>query len=220
MRIGNWNIQRLKKIKEIDKIQSQIDIRDFDILVLTEYDERIKPTGFKYQIATEDLMGVNTDKYKETERRVKIFSKFPIINQIATFNKHTSCCVELKTDRGNLVVYGTIIGIYGNKNQNFKDDLPKQIADFKKITLENNICIVGDYNITFSDNYYFTKFGRQELNKLFQENKIQNLTSAISENMDHISISEKFVDNSKITLNTWNLEKTLSDHIGVSIEMK
>ena len=219
MRIGNWNIQRLKEIKKIDNIQFEIDSRDFDILVLTEYDERIKPIGFKYQIATDDLMGVNTDKYEETERRVKIFSKFPIINQISTFNKFTSCCAELKTDRGNLVVYGTIIGVYGNRDQNFKDDLPKQIADFKKITLENNICIIGDYNTTFCDNYYFTKFGRQELNKVFQENKIQNLTSGISENIDHISISEKFIDNSKITLNTWNLDKTLSDHIGVSVEM-
>ena len=220
MKIGNWNIERLKKIKEKDTILSEINLRDFDILVLTEYDERIKPSGFNYKISTESLMDVNTDNYKQTERRTAIFSKYPILKQFQTYDKYTACCVELKTEFGNLVVYGTIMGIYGNRNENFKVDLERQISDFKKITDEKNICIVGDFNQTFSDNYYFTKFGRETINENFSKLKIKNLTAELSENIDHISISENFIRNSDFKIETWNMEKRLSDHIGISIEIK
>jgi endonuclease/exonuclease/phosphatase family metal-dependent hydrolase len=220
LKIGNWNIERLKKIKEKDTILNEINLRNFDILVLTEYDERIKPSGFDYQISTESLINVNTDNYKETERRTAIFSKYPILNQIETYNKYTACCAELKTEFGNLVVYGTIIGIYGNRNENFKTDLERQILDFKKITAEKNICIVGDFNQTFSDNYYFTKFGRETINEKFNELKIKNLTAELRENIDHISISENFIGKSEFQIETWNNDKGLSDHKGISVKIE
>lgn len=219
MKIGTWNIERLKKRDQNEEILNEINSRNFDILVLTEYDERIKPVGFDYQISTEDLMSVNTDNYLPTERRVKIFSKYKIVKQFDTFNKFTSCCAEVETDYGNLVIYGTIIGIYGNRNQNFKDDLQNQILDFNTIAAENNICIIGDYNMSFSDNYYFTKFGRETINNCFKELKIKNLTVELPENIDHIAISESFLDKTQATIETWNLDKRLSDHIGISIEI-
>lgn len=219
MKIGNWNIERLKYPKNAQKIQSEIDKRNFDILVLTEYDERIKPSGFKYEIHTDDLISDNTDNYLQTERRVKIFSKYPIIRELKTFDKKTACCAEFKTDLGNLIVYGTIIGIYGNRNQNFKDNLLKQILDFKQINVQNNICVVGDYNITFFDNYYFTKFGREELNKVFKEENIEIITVEIENNIDHIAISKDFVNKRKAVIETWNLNRELSDHFGVSVEI-
>jgi len=220
LKIGNWNIERLKKIKEKDAILNEINLRNFDILVLTEYDERIKPKGFNYQISTESLMNVNTDNYKKTERRTTIFSKYPILNQLETFDKYTACCAELKTEYGDLVVYGTIFGIYGNRNENFKLDLKRQILDFKKITREKNICIVGDYNQTFSDNYYYTKFGRETINENFKALQIKNLTAELSENIDHISISENFIGETELKIETWNMDKKLSDHIGVSITIE
>ena len=220
MKIGNWNIERLKKIKKKDAILNEINLRNFDILVLTEYDERIKPKGFNYQISTESLMNVNTDNYKKTERRTTVFSKYPILNQLETFNKYTACCAELKTEYGNLVVYGTIFGIYGNRNENFKLDLERQILDFKKITSEKNICIVGDYNQTFSDNYYYTKFGRETINENFKALQIINLTAELSENIDHISISENFIGKAELKIETWNMDKKLSDHIGISITIE
>lgn len=219
MKIGNWNIERLKKVNKKEEILNEINKRNFDILVLTEYDERIEPFGFEYKISTESLQSMNTDNYKETERRSVIFSKYPILNKIETFDKYTSCCAELKTEYGNLVVYGTIIGIYGNRNKNFKEDLGKQILDFKKITAEKNICIVGDYNLSFSDNYYYTKFGRETINNNFQEFKIENLTAELNENIDHIAISKGFIRKSDFKIETWNLDKKLSDHIGIMIEL-
>lgn len=187
--------------------------------MLTEYDKRIQPVGFDYQISTDDLMSVNTDHYFPTERRVKIFSKYKIVKQFETFNKFTTCCAEVETDYGNLVIYGTIIGIYGNRNQNFKDGLQSQIVDFNTIAEENNICIIGDYNMSFSDNYYYTKLGRETINNCFKELKIKNLTAQLPENIDHISISESFLGKSKPIIEIWNLDKRLSDHIGSSIEL-
>ena len=82
------------------------------------------------------------------------------------------------------------------------------------------MCIIGDYNISFCDNYYFTNLGRTELNKSFVENKINNLTENIKETIDHIAISNKFIENSKVEIAEWNCGKELSDHKGISIKLK
>ena len=74
---------------------------------------------------------------------------------------------------------GMTAGFIGSKGVKFKDDLPKQIADFNKFSKTENLCIIGDYNISFCDNYYFTNLGRTELNKSFVENKINNLTEIV-----------------------------------------
>ena len=44
MKIATWNVERLKRKSELDKINSIIDEIDADIFVLTETDERIKPS--------------------------------------------------------------------------------------------------------------------------------------------------------------------------------
>ena len=80
-----------------------------------------------------------------------------------------------------------------------------------------NLCVIGDYNITFSDNYYFTNFGRNELKKSFEENEIENYTQDLKETIDHIAISKKFNGDFKIETTEWNIDKKLSDHKGVSI---
>ena len=220
MKIGTWNIERLKHFKKIKEITVILENLDLDILVLTEYDKRIVPKNYKFKISTTSLEEFNSDYYRETEMRVRIYSKYEIVKQIETYDKYTSCCAELKTECGNLLVYGTIIGIFGNRNKNFKEDLPKQIEDFRKLSKNLNLCIIGDYNISFSDNYYFTNWGRNELNKCFAENEINNLTQNLSETIDHIAISKKFCKDSRIETSEWNVEKELSDHKGISINIK
>ena len=217
MKIGTWNIERLKHSKNIEEITSILENLDMDILVLTETDERIKPSNYRFEITTKSLAGINSGYYRNTERRVKIFSKYEVVKEYETYDKYTSCCAELKTENGNLLVYGTIIGIYGNRNENFKEDLPKQIDDFKNLSKNQNLCVIGDYNISFSDNYYFTNMGRGELNKCFAENGIENLTQNLSQTIDHIAISQKFIANTKIITNEWGIEKKLSDHKGISL---
>ena len=211
MRIATWNVERLKHKRELEKIKNICDDLKADIFVLTETDEQIK-LNYKNCFQTPQLP--NKNFYKPTENRVSIFTNYNLVKNYQTFDKFTSICVELETEFRNLLVYGTIIGIYGNRNKNFKIDLMKQIEDFK-ILYEKNICIVGDFNCSFADNYYFTNFGRNNLLQAFADLKIELLTKNCAECIDHIAISKNFLLNSKFNFAEWNFDKKLSDHKGI-----
>ena len=128
--------------------------------------------------------------------------------------------MELKTEPGPIIVYGTIIGIYGNRNKNFNADLSQQIKDYWKLSNQKNFCLIGDYNTSFADNYYFTNYGRNELNNLFRECNLNLLTGNIPECIDHIAISESFITNLETDIGEWNSDKKLSDHKGIYVELK
>jgi len=220
MKIATWNVERLKHKSNLEQINSIFDELSADILVLTETDERIAPSNFKYRIDTPKLTEIDAKNYVETENRISIFTNYEIVEQFETYDKYTSLCVELKTEFGNLKVYGTIIGIYGNRNENFNIDLIKQIEDFEKLSQTDNFCVIGDYNISFVDNYYFTNFGRDELNKSFDSNNLELVTRQRKECIDHIAISKKLTENRNIEIAEWNENKKLSDHKGILATIK
>ena len=87
------------------------------------------------------------------------------------------------------------------------------------LSQNHNFCIVGDFNISFCDNYYFTNWGRNELNRSFAETEIINLTQSKTETIDHIAISKKFCKDSKVEVTEWNCGKELSDHKGISVKL-
>lgn len=217
MKIATWNIERLKHKSKLIEIITILNNLNAAILVLTETDSRINLSNFKYKINTPFLTEIAPDKYKTTENRISIFTNYEIIEQIETYDKYTSLCLKLKTEIGDLLVYGTIIGIYGNRHENFKMELLNQLEDYKKLSHENNLCIIGDYNISFSDNYYFTNFGREELNKSFETNNLELVTRERKECIDHIAISQKLIKNKIIETKEWNENKKLSDHKGICI---
>ena len=215
MKIATWNIERLKIEKRQKTIETILNSVDADILVLTETDTRINLANYTYQVFSEELD--SSQNYKSTERRVCIYSKYKITNQLKTFDAKTSLCVEIERNIGNLVIYGTIIGIYGNRHSSFNEDLSKQLEDFKNIS-DKHHCIIGDYNISFGDNYYYTKISRNLLNKLFETNDLKLVTNDLSEAIDHIAISAAVIQSHKIEIEEWNLDKSLSDHKGVSVK--
>lgn len=157
--------------------------------------------------------------YSEGEVRSSIFSKYPSLGRISAFNDETSVCEMLDTPNGNIALYATIIGIYGNRHTSFKTDLDLQIQDFKRIGSQHPIIIAGDFNISFGDNYYFAKDGRDKLNEAFGELELMNLTERVENNIDHIVVSEGLVGGIRSSIETWNLDKKLSDHIGVMVEI-
>ena len=61
MKIGTWNLERLKYSNKIVEITSLLENQNCDILVLTEYDERIKPKGFEFEISTKSLTELNSE---------------------------------------------------------------------------------------------------------------------------------------------------------------
>ena len=147
-------------------------------------------------------------------------TNYKCVKQHVTYDKYTSICVELETERGNLIVYGTIIGIYGNRHPSFSQDLSQQLIDIRRLsTGDRNICICGDFNCTFSDNYYYTKAGREAIRQSFTENRIDLLTESRSECIDHIALSRNFLDGSVIQIEEWNYDKMLSDHKGIVVSI-
>ena len=223
MKIATWNIERpTKNGKTSKEIISFLSVLNADILVLTETNEFID-LGSNYSVKHTSVL---QDKmYKTGERRVSIFSQFPFSNKkFETFNSDTALCESIETSLGELTIYGTILGVFGNKGKQFKDDLEKQLLDFENITKQTkNFCIIGDLNISFADNYYFTKVGREKLNSSFEKHQMKNYTADLKHNIDHIILTEKFVGKNKVVTSYWNEtenKKTrLSDHKGVMIKI-
>lgn len=233
MKIATWNVERLKHQSSLDKIISVIEAVQADILVLTETDERIK-TNYRYSFHTPKLRDAPADyrmsgRYKNyavadvyaaTENRVSIYTKYPCVRQHKTYDRYTALCIELETEAGNLLVYGTIVGIIGNRDESFKQDLLQQVGDFEQLSKLGDICICGDFNCSFADNYYFTNFGRETLRASLARNKISLLTESRQECIDHIAISRSFIGVGKVTVSEWNLDKSLSDHKGIVAEIE
>lgn len=222
MRIATWNIERLEHKKNLDGMLTECKNAAADILVLTETDERIQP-AYRYCFSTPLLKGITTPTlYADTENRVSIFTNYECVRRHKTYDDKTAICVELATEKGNLLVYGTIIGISGNRRKDYGEDLAKQLEDIRRLSSEGNcICMVGDYNCTFSDNYYYTTFGRESMLQCFKENRISILTVDRSECIDHIAISDSFMDGMKVArIEEWNADKSLSDHKGIVVDIQ
>jgi endonuclease/exonuclease/phosphatase family metal-dependent hydrolase len=158
--------------------------------------------------------------YEPTETRVSVYTNFDFVRQHTTYDEETSICLELKTDIGNLIVYGTIMGILGNRHKSYMTDLSRQIADIGNLAAENKaLCVCGDYNCSFEDNSYFTKASRTALEEMLSNNDLALVTRKQPACIDHIAISRGFVGAAAVTVEEWNCDKKLSDHKGICVEL-
>ena len=221
MRIATWNIERLKHKGKLDRIIRACDDAKADILVLTETDGRIMP-DYRFCYQTSSLKGEMVPvHYADSENRVSIFTGYPCIKKHMTFNCHTALCVELATEFGDLLVYGTIMGILGNREGSFQPDLEKQMEDINRLTAEGrSVCVIGDYNLSFSDNYYYTTLGRETVQNCFRCSGISILTAQRPQCTDHIAVSDSFMAGHRVTdIYEWNCDKELSDHKGIVVQI-
>ena len=217
MKIGTWNMERLKHLSCLEEMCRICEELCADILVLTETDARLHP-DYPGAYHTPLLLTSQKVPYKPTENRVSIYTHYSCLASYKTYDANTAICVELETELGPILVYGTIIGIYGNRRPNFKEDLVQQVEDFKRLTATGKpLCVIGDYNLSFADNWYYTIFGREALLESFQENRLRLLTVERPECIDHIAISESFVGDSNVEIIEWNLDRQLSDHKGIMV---
>lgn len=218
LKIATWNVERLKHHRDADSMLREIEKIDADILVLTETDSRLLP-DYPYYYNTPLLREIRPDYYRETENRVSVFSKYRCVRQHETYDKYTAICVELDTGAGNLFVYGTIMGIFGNRESSFKGDLLKQMEDIRRLSAHGNkLCVIGDYNLSFCDNYYYTRYGRDLVNQTFEDCRIDILTRDMTWCIDHIAVTKSFASRIE-SIEEWNLEKTLSDHKGIAVSI-
>lgn len=220
MKIATWNIERLRHKSSLNEILLEIEKINADILVMTETDRRVQPS-YHYCFSTPLMALSQPNSYAQTENRVSICTNYPCIRQHPTYDENTAICVELETERGNLLVYGTIIGVYGNRHPSFLPDLVQQMDDIRKLSkLGIAMCYCGDFNCSFADNYYFTTVGRNKIISGLRENRLSLLTQDRKECIDHIALSNGSVRGHSLQIEEWNEEKRLSDHKGIAVTVR
>ena len=214
MKIINWNVGRPSKNKG-ERILEKVNKLDADIIILTETNSSMVPQEDYHLVSTKPLTkGFEGIDYKEGEIRTSIWTKYPVVKRYPTYDGNTSVCADIKTESGVLTVYATIIGIFGGTKPPFKQDLESQINDFDGLFPGKQVCIIGDYNITFTGRAYPSLLARQTLNNVFEKFKLTNLTASKTGWVDHIAISSDFIGNKKVSFQNLNKKDELSDHIG------
>jgi len=184
-----------------------------DILILTETHSSINP-GNEYVSASTTKLPRNFEgfDYSEGETRVIIYSKFPIRQLYDTSDEYTSVCCEVTLPARTLIIYGTIIGITGGKDRRFKKDFEKQKADIIKFSETNNICVAGDFNVSFSGYPYPSIKTIKEVRDFFEKVELNVLTRGNVNSPDHIAVSKAFLQNVSIQCLQIPFEKKVTDH--------
>lgn len=222
MKTINFNIERLLILSKLKSITELIKSYDADVIVLTETNSKLIDSGENYSAQYSKPLSKNQDNvnfYREGENRVSIYSKYPRKSRIQTYDQFTSLAIEIETDFGELIVYGTIIGIfeYSRDKDRFVKDFNEQESDFIKIFAKENVCLLGDLNISLSGRIYPSKEYREKLNTLIEEFGMDKSTGNLEDNIDHILISKKFIQNRDIKVEKFNVDKKLSDHLGICL---
>ena len=185
-----------------------------DILVLTETNSIIQLDD--YNCISTELLPANFDgiRYEVGENRVSILTKYKATTLHKTFDSFTTVCTDIETPFGLLTVYGSIIGVFANRQPRFDNDLNGQLADFEKIFRGRQVCFAGDLNVTFSGRPWPSNKARQTLVDAFKNYGLTNTTANIADTVDHIVLSNDFLANKHLEIDTWNTDKKLSDHLG------
>ncbi len=218
MKIVNWNVGRPSKAKG-ELIVDKLNELNGDIIVLTETNSNVIPDGDYNLVSTLPLFkGLDGIDYQEGEIRSAIWTKYSVNITYETYDQYTSVCADILTPYGVLTLYATIIGVFGGKGDRFKQDLENQYLDFAKVFADKQGCIIGDFNTAFTGFAYPSLIARQKLNEAFDKFDLTNLTSSITDSVDHIAVSSSFMIGKTCTIDQpWNMDKKLSDHLGYSV---
>jgi len=217
MKIATWNLQRLDKRKDTQILDKLVEI-NADIIVLTETAFNIQLPNYSCVSTLSLPTNFDSVNYKKGENRVSILTKYKVIAQYKTFDNYTTVCADLETPYGILTTYGSIIGVFGNKQPRFNQDLEGHLSDFKNLFPNKQICFLGDFNTTFSGRTWPSKLARNTLNNTFKTYELTNVTEQISDTVEHIVLSNKLIENNHIKTSVWNTDKKLSDHLGICID--
>jgi exonuclease III len=218
MKIATWNLERLIKRKTKLVIDKLVDI-NADILILTETNSIIQLEN--YTCISTSHLPTNFDniKYEVGENRVSILTKYNATIRHKTFDSFTTVCTDIETPFGLLTVYGSIIGVLGNRQPRFDNDLYGQLEDFEKIFPGRQVCFSGDLNITCTGRPWPSNKARQTLVEAFDKFELTNTTANIVDTVDHIVLTRDFLENKHLEIETWNTDKTLSDHVGLLLTL-
>jgi exonuclease III len=223
MRILTYNIERLKHFKKIEAIQHLLLSQNADVIILTESDTRFTLPDYEIQhslyVKHFEWHG-HKGTYKPSERCVSILSKHPFIKQVDTFNAEVALAYSINIDGQEIIVYGAVLGRTGKNDFNFDIHLHHMQKEWSVLATQNNLCIAGDFNISFADNYYTKGVVTDVLHEFFIKHKLIHVTAGLPKCIDHIVLSNKLleIDTKHVkptSIGTFGEEKELSDHAGV-----
>ena len=199
----------------VSKLKSIFSKRDADIIILTESSTNAEIEGDYFHVHSKRLNSVHDSySYSEDERRISIWSKYPIERKLKTSDEYTSILIEVSTPIGPVLVYACIIGIDGANTKFFNRDLKNTIRDLSNRSPEENIILVGDFNILLDGSFWPSRESVKALNEMVDNLKLRILTRELSINVDHICVTKKLL--TRVTsIETWNENKELSDHRGI-----
>jgi endonuclease/exonuclease/phosphatase (EEP) superfamily protein YafD len=236
MKIATLNIDWFKKSKAIQTlIKEEIIKQDVDFLVVTEniqsfhFDDKY----FAYHSTPIPTIGkfqyLNYGEYLkgETPVRATIYSKHKSTEQLNVVDAYTSICHKFLVDEKEIVIYGTIIGTFGiiKQKEIAQPELDNFKTDIQNISLTNeNIFIAGDLNTSF------IPIERLQLASIKSRDKIvdftnslhiQRKTEAIKNNIDHIFVSQKLNQQTKVEPFTFLDDNALKDapHKGILLDI-
>ncbi|SEG55140.1 Endonuclease/Exonuclease/phosphatase family protein [Halpernia humi] len=213
MKIISWNVERPKinQFEKINFIENIIKENNADLIFLRETNS-ILNFGKEYFKLESNILPefFENQTYFKGENRVTIYSKYEILEEIKTYDNFTCISGKIKTEFGELVLFGSIIGSFGGRDQYFKNDLLNQKKEIEN--LKSNICFSGDFNISFSGFKYPSKVIVSETMKFFEDNDLAILTKENKDCAIHIVLNNEFLKDKIYTNKMIEIDRKFSDH--------
>lgn len=213
MKILSCNIERPKinQTEKIDFIKSLISSENPDIIFLTETNLCLDFGTEYFSIHSKELPDFHDgQKYNEEENRVSIFSKYPFLEVVKTYDEYTAICGKIIAEDEEIMLYGSIIGSFGGRDSFFENDLKNQKNEIKY--LKGNICFSGDFNISFSGYKYPSKKVIEETKLFFHKQKLKILSENNRDCAIHIVMNEDFLKDKNYTNKIIKIDRKVSDH--------
>ena len=151
--------------------------------------------------------------------RIAIFSKFPIEKTIETYDPYTAVCREVNSGIGPLILYGSIIGSFGGKDDFFKNDLQHQQGEIENLAKHHNVIYSGDFNISFSGFPCPSREVIYDMNDFFMANALRNITGGNENSVLHVVVSKALLNGKKIKQEMTEVGTQISDHNLVVVEI-
>lgn len=237
MRIATWNLERprknglVKNERRLDRIRGI----DADLWILTETHAAIALAGYS-SVASE-----RPDGYREGESYASIWSRWPICQQIPTFDPRFAVCAELASPAGPMVVYGSII-TYANdpgpekisrRWEEHRKSIEAHAIDWRRLRESfpsHLFCAAGDFNQSRDGSgWYEDAQSVVRLTQALEDITMQCVTeldmraNGLSRaTVDHICLSRSLVAGVSV-LGAWEGHTEsgdrMSDHNGVFVDI-
>ena len=224
------NPRRMEKIREVNA----------DLWVLTKTSSVITIDGYD-SLAS----GRDDDFHAPGENYSTIWSRWPILRRVETFDPSFAVCAEIETPAGPMIVYGTIITYANDRGSDGKarrwEEHRKSIqnhdADWyslRKKFPDHLFCIAGDFNQSRDGSgWYEDADSIKLLSAALERNQLVCVTEddlrakggilLSRSSIDHICLSRSLARKS-VSLDAWEGTTVdgcrMSDHNGVVIDIR